>query len=301
MSLRPTLIENRASCARAGRSIVDEMNSTLSLQPYLYRIVSRQQESADVFTLELAPTGGQAIVPFGAGQFNMLYVFGVGEAPISISGDPARPHILIHTTRAVGKVTRAMSRLEPGDMLGVRGPFGTAWPLAEAEGRDVVFVAGGIGLAPLRPAIYHVVANRLRFGRITILYGTRSPGDILFHQDIEKWRSHLDIEVSITVDNADSRWRGNVGFVTQLVGRARFAPDDSVAMICGPEIMMHYTLREFGKQGLRDEDIYVTMERNMQCGVGLCGHCQFGPTFTCTDGPVFRYDRIKHLFTVREI
>lgn len=277
------------------------MNATLSMQPYPYRIVSRQQESADVFTLELAPTGGQAIMPFGAGQFNMLYVYGAGEVPISISGDPALPHRLIHTTRAVGKVTRAMSLLEPGEMLGVRGPFGAAWPLAEAEGRDVIFVAGGIGLAPLRPAIYHVVNNRLRFGRVAILYGTRTPADILFRQDIEAWRSHLDIELFITVDSADRQWRGNVGFVTQLVERTHFDPDDAIAMLCGPEIMMHYTIQELRKQGLREEDIYVTMERNMQCGVGLCGHCQFGPTFICTDGPVFQFSQIKHLLSVREI
>ncbi len=277
------------------------MNATNPMRPLPYQILQRTQETADTFTLELAPLNGEGVAPFAAGQFNMLYLYGAGEVPISVSGDPGRPGILTHTIRSVGRVTQGMSQLQPGDRLGVRGPFGAGWPLLEAEGRDVVIIAGGIGLAPLRPTIYHVIQHRERFGRVIILYGARTPRDILYLNDVQTWRSYLDIEVRVTVDNADEKWRGYVGFVTQLVGRAPFDPDDTLAMICGPEIMMHYTIQELNRRGTPDTSIYVSMERNMQCGVGLCGHCQFGPTFVCRDGPVFRFDQIRRLFTIREL
>lgn len=277
------------------------MSAANPMRPLPYQILQRTQETADTFSLELAPLNGEAIAPFAAGQFNMLYVYGAGEVPISVSGDPGRPTALTHTVRAVGRVTQGMSRLQPGARLGVRGPFGVGWPLLEAEGRDVVIVAGGIGLAPLRPTIYHVIQHRERFGRVIILYGARSPRDILYLSDLQAWRSHLDIELRVTVDNADDKWRGYVGFVTQLVGRAPFDPDDTLAMICGPEVMMHYTIQELNRRGVPDAAIYVSMERNMQCGLGLCGHCQFGPTFVCKDGPVFRFDQIRRLFTIREL
>ena len=272
-----------------------------SLLPRSFRVERVRKETLDTFTLELRPPEVEAPFAFAPGQFNMLYAFGVGEVPISISGDPARPASLVHTTREVGTVTRAMRRLKPGDTLGVRGPFGSGWPVAEARGADVVIVAGGIGLAPLRPALHHVLAARNYYGNVALLYGTRTPADILFRQELQQWHSRFDLQVHVTVDRALGDWKGNVGVVTTLIPRAGFDPQSTVAMVCGPEIMMRFTVLELEKRGVARENIYLSMERNMKCAVGFCGHCQYGPTFICRDGPVFRYDRVAPLLAVREI
>lgn len=268
--------------------------------PVPYRIRGSRRELADTFTVELEPETGDGFA-FRPGQFNMLYVFGVGEVPISISGDPARPEPLVHTVRAVGAVTEAMRAMRPGETIGVRGPFGSAWPVAEAEGDDLVFVAGGLGLAPLRPAIYHALANRRKYGRIVILYGARTPRDILYRRELEKWRGRFDLEVAVTVDSAGSDWAGNVGVVTKLIGGASFDPLHTTAFVCGPEIMMRYSIATLRQQDVAAESIHVSMERNMKCAVGFCGHCQWGPAFICKDGPVFRYADIADLFTIREL
>lgn len=269
--------------------------------PVPYRVQRIRQETNDTFTLHLAPTIGASEFAFAPGQFNMLYVFGVGEIPISISGDPRAPQTLVHTTRAVGAVTRAMRKLKRGAALGVRGPFGSRWPVDRAEGNDVVIVAGGIGLAPLRPALYHLMAAREKYGRVVLLYGARTPDDILFKRELQDWRSHFDLEVYVTVDRATGGWKGNVGVVTTLIPKAPFDPHRSVALICGPEVMMRFTIQELEKRGLRDENIFISLERNMKCAVGFCGHCQFGPTFICKDGPVFRYATIQSFFEKREV
>lgn len=269
--------------------------------PALYRVQRVRHEIPDTFSMELVPEDGSAIPPFATGQFNMLYVFGVGEVPISISGDPDSPTALVHTTRAVGTVSRAMQELRAGDTIGVRGPFGTHWPIEQASGKDVVIVAGGIGLAPLRSTVYQLISRREQYGRVALLYGARTPSDILYRHELERWRARLDLDVYITVDRADESWRGSVGVVTQLVRRAAFDPRNTLALICGPEIMMRYTAAELEKYGLSAESIYVSMERNMKCAVGLCGHCQYGPHFVCKDGPVFQYNCIEHLLVKREI
>jgi NAD(P)H-flavin reductase len=231
----------------------------------------------------------------------MLYVFGVGEAPISISGDPTQPQTLLHTIRAVGTVTRAMQALKRGDTLGVRGPFGSAWPVAEAAGKDVILVAGGLGLAPLRPILYQLLAQRQQYGKVILLYGTRTPTDMLYRRQIEQWRGRLDLEVYVTVSRAPDSWRGNVGVVTRLIPKAPFDPLDTVAMVCGPEVMMRFTIMELLQCGVAEAQIFLSMERNMKCAIGFCGHCQFGPTFVCKDGPVLRYDRIKSWLSGREL
>jgi len=260
-----------------------------------------RRETYDTFTLELEPANGADEFSFGPGQFNMLYVFGVGEVPISISGDPTKPETLMHTVRAVGAVTQAICRLKRGDVLGVRGPFGSHWPVEEAAGNDVVIVAGGIGLAPLRPVIYYLLSNREKYGRIVLVYGARTLQDLLYKVELEKWRGQFDLEVEVTVDTAAVSYRGNVGVVTTLIPRVQFDPLQTVAMVCGPEVMMRFTIRELEARGIGPENIFISMERNMKCAVGSCGHCQFGPTFVCRDGPVFRYDQIQEFFAKREV
>ncbi|MEW5978924.1 MAG: FAD/NAD(P)-binding protein [Acidobacteriota bacterium] len=271
----------------------------MSPQPVQVKRVMR--DTHDTFTLELVPPAGNGLPSFLPGQFNMLYIFGVGEVPISISGDSGVPEVLLHTTREVGVVTRAMRKLKAGDTLGLRGPFGSAWPVADAEGDDVVIVAGGIGLAPLRPVLYWLQARRERYGKVVLLYGTRSPDDILYRKELERWRSQFDLEVIVTVDRAISTWRGNVGVVTSLISRAPFDPLNTTAMVCGPEIMMRHAALELKNRGVPEDRIFVSMERNMKCAVGFCGHCQFGPFFVCKDGPVFPYNRIRDWLSKWEI
>lgn len=269
--------------------------------PRQFRITRFKKETSDTFSMEFEPVSGDGSFHFEPGQFNMLYIFGVGEIPISISGDPTCPEVLTHTTRAVGNVTKAMKNLKVGDTIGVRGPLGKSWPVSEAEGRDVVIATGGIGLAPLRPVIYHIITHRDQFGKVVLLYGTRTPNDLIYRKELSHWRSRLDMEVHITVDRATSSWRGNVGVVTTLIGKAPFNHLKCLAMVCGPEVMMRFTILELQKRGVDAKNIYVSMERNMKCGIGLCGHCQIGPLFVCKDGPVFCYGDIQEIFAKREL
>lgn len=269
--------------------------------PNLYRVRQSRLETHDTFTVELEPTSGSKPFSFDPGQFNMLYVFGVGEVPISISSDPTAQKPLTHTTREVGNVTKAMRKLKRGDVIGVRGPFGSYWPVEQATGKDIVIVAGGIGLAPLRPALYSLIANREKFGKIVLLYGTRSPNDILYTRELKQWRAQFDLDIYVTVDRATGSWRGNVGVVTTLIPKAPFDPLYTVALVCGPEVMMRYTVQALQKRGVDSDRIYVSMERNMKCAQGFCGHCQYGPKFICREGPVFRFDDIEEIFGKREI
>lgn len=271
------------------------------LVPTIGRVRRRRRETADTWTLEIEPVDADRDWAFLPGQFNMLYLFGVGEVAVSLSGDPARTDRLVHTVRAVGPVTAGIDALSTGAAIGLRGPFGTAWPLEEAAGADVVIVAGGLGLAPLRSAIYSLLAARGRYGRIVLLYGTRSPDDVLYRAELERWWQARDIDVQITVDHAVGDWHGNVGVVTPLISRSAFDASNSVAMVCGPEVMMRFAVTAFTNAGLGENAIYLSMERNMKCAVGLCGHCQFGPTFICKDGPVLGCDRVSALLGVREI
>ena len=268
--------------------------------PELYRVGSVRRELSDTVTLELLPMAGKR-PEFVPGQFNMLYAFGVGEVAISMSGDRNENSAFVHTVRDVGAVSGAISRLETGATLGVRGPFGTGWPVAASEGADVVIVAGGLGLAPLRPAIYDVLARRSRYGRVSILFGTRNPQDILYRHELEHWRQRLDVELEVTVDHADADWHGNVGVVPTLISRAAFDPHETVAMVCGPEVMMRFTAAALREAGLPSDRIYLSLERNMKCAIGLCGHCQFGPAFICKDGPVMRHDIVADIFSLREV
>jgi NAD(P)H-flavin reductase len=286
------------------QSTEPSLSATAAADPMLprpYRVKRVAREIAGTFTMALEPADGGDIPPFTPGQFNMLYVFGVGEIPISISGDPTRRTPLVHTTRSVGPVSRAVCALEPGDLIGVRGPFGNCWPVEQAAGRDVVLVAGGIGLAPLRPAMYHMLAHRDQYRQVVLLYGARIPTDMLYRRELERWRSRFDLDVYVTVDRGSASWRGNVGVVTRLIPRSPFDPANAVALVCGPEIMMRFTTAELMKRGMAAEQIFVSLERNMKCAIGQCGHCQLGPLFVCKDGPVFAYSRVRDLIARQEI
>lgn len=263
--------------------------------PEAWTVVDRWQETEDTFSFALRPPVGWSFAP---GQFNMLYSFGRGESAISISGASEKSGTIIHTIRRVGTVTNALAELSPGDGIGVRGPFGTAWPTDEAKGRDLVLVAGGIGLAPLRPTVMAALENREEFRRVILLVGARSPADMLYPDQLRQWQD--EIEVVRTVDHATRDWDAHVGVVTTRLNTAGLDPGNTIAMTCGPEIMMRFTVAELQKIGVPDEQIYVSMERNMKCAVGFCGHCQYGPEFVCKDGPVFRHDRIARWFNLRE-
>ena len=254
--------------------------------PAPWRIEQVRKETADTFTLSLNAMNAVGPLEFAAGQFNMLYLFGVGEVPISISGNPLAPSPLVHTLRAVGGVTKAMAKLKTGDAIGVRGPYGFGWPLEQAVGRDLVIAAGGIGFAPLRSVIYHALARRHDFGEIVLLLGARSPQDICFKGELRRWAARCDLQVHLTVDHVVGRWRGNVGVVTKLIPQARFDPANTIALMCGPEVMMRFTALALQKRGMPFERMFVSLERNMRCAVGFCGHCQFGPTFISTSIPV---------------
>ncbi len=268
--------------------------------PRWYKIQRFRKETKDTFSLDLYPVepNGYAFAP---GQFNMVYLFGIGEVPISISGDPARPAIVTHTIRGVGAVTKAMERLRKGEIVGIRGPFGSSWPVNEAQGMDVAIITGGIGLAPLRPAIYSLLANRERYGKIALLYGARTPSDILYREELSLWRGRFDLDVHVTVDRAPTDWHGNVGVVTRLIAKTSLDWMNTIAMICGPEIMMRFTVMELEQRGVPPDQIYISMERNMKCAIGVCGHCQYGPLFVCKDGPVFQLTKVRELLHRREV
>lgn len=269
--------------------------------PIPFQLRSFRKETHDTFTIDLVSTDDQQRFPFKPGQFNMLYMYGIGEVPISISGDPNEDTKIVHTIRAYGMVTNKMMALKQGDNVGVRGPFGKHWPIEDLAGHDIVIAAGGIGLAPLRPVLYHILSHRGKYGKVTLLYGERTPGDLLYRRQIEQWRGRFDLEILVTVDSAREGWRGNVGVVTTLIPRAQFDPSSTFAMICGPGVMMYYTIRELEQRGLGENQIYISMERNMKCGVGFCGHCQMGPSFVCKDGPVYLLKDVKEWFMRREI
>jgi NAD(P)H-flavin reductase len=266
--------------------------------PLPFQVVAREQDTSDTWTLTLEAMdgGGPSVAP---GQFMMLYVFGIGEVPISVSGPANRPGPVILTIRDVGAVTHAACASEPGTVLGLRGPVGNFWPIEAASGGDVVVVAGGIGLAPLRSTVLHVLGKRSEYGDVSLLYGARTPGDLLYPGQLEEWRSAIDVDV--TVDAAGGDWSGKVGVVPKLIGSASFDPEQTTAFICGPEIMMHYTIEALLERGVAPERIMVSMERDMHCGVGLCGHCQLGPTLICRDGPVYSYAQIEPWLEVREL
>ena len=275
------------------RTLERQAISDNEMIPFPARIAEVRKETHDTFTLEVEPQDGKMLPGFEPGQFSMLYVFGIGELPISISGDPEERGRLVYTVRSVGKTTQALVSLSPGDAVGTRGPYGTHWPVKAARGKDVLIVAGGIGLAPLRPLIYHILRHRADYGRLLILYGARSPRDLIYRKQLDQWARLPDTQVLSTVDYGGVSWHGHVGVVTALFRYVRLQPFHTLAMICGPEVMMRYVVAELEARGLPPGDLYLSMERNMKCGIGFCGHCQYGPHFICKDGPIFPYAKVR--------
>ncbi|MEJ2434497.1 MAG: FAD/NAD(P)-binding protein [Pseudolabrys sp.] len=274
---------------------------TATRVPAEAQVIERVQETSNIVTLRLRfsdPAVHEAF-EFAPGQFNMLYLYGVGEVPISIVSDPTDAHLFDHTIRAVGRVTRSMSTLGAGDRLGVRGPFGRGWPLDAARGRDVLIATGGIGCAPVVSVIHYVMRRRDQFGRVVIMQGVKHSADLIWRRQYEAWAREPDTQVLLAADEAGPAWPWSVGQITALLGDADLDPARTTAMMCGPEGMMIAVLEELRGRGMADDDIWLTMERNMKCAIGECGHCQFGPNFLCRQGPVFSAAEVGHLLGVK--
>lgn len=267
--------------------------------PTFYHVIENTLESEDVFTLKLAHPEGK-LTPFLPGQFNMLYQFGVGESAISISGDPLQPEVLCHTIRAVGPVTHHLKSLKKGEQVGVRGPFGQPWPINNQADKHIMIMGGGIGLAPLRPLIYHYINTPSACKSLTILIGARTPEALLFQAELQHWRQQA--HVHLTVDNIDNQhWADDVGVITHLIPKALVDSKNTLVFMCGPEVMMRFCLNTLLEKQVAAQNIYLSLERNMQCGTGQCGHCLWGPYFVCKDGPIFNYQKIAPLLYVKEL
>lgn len=269
--------------------------------PARYRVAGITRECADSVSLRLEPVG-ERLPPFLPGQFTMLYCRGIGEIAISVSGDPtAGDGLLTQTIRDVGAVSGALCRSRPGDVVGVRGPFGTSWDLDSATGHDLVIVAGGVGLAPLRPVVLGALARRAEFGRVVLIAGARNPQEFLFRDQLAAWADDARMEVTLTVDLPAARWHGQVGFVTEPLARLEVDPGRTIAFLCGPEPMIRFSAKALLGKRVPAAAIRISLERNMKCGVGLCGHCQLGPLLVCRDGPVVDYELAQPLLAAREL
>jgi NAD(P)H-flavin reductase len=270
--------------------------------PWPVTIEDIRPEVPGITTYKLAfndPQVAQAY-RFRPGQFNMLYLPGVGESAISISSNPEQTGVVLHTVRSAGNVTRSLARRKVGDQVGLRGPFGSSWPMEACKGRDVVIATGGVGLSPLRSAIYHIINRRADYGHVFLLYGARTPGDLLYPNEYDAWRE-AGIEVQVTVDIGDQEWRGNMGVVPVLFYRLRLSPAKTSILTCGPEIMIRFVIFEALARRIPSDRIYLSMERNMNCAMGHCGHCQLGPAFICKDGPIFSYRQIEPYMHVEDL
>lgn len=274
------------------------------VNPYLpaeAEVVERIQESPSVFTLRLRLSDARerAAYRFAPGQFNMLYLYGVGEVPISIVSDPRDPEHLMHTIRSVGRVTRGMAALAAGQRIGLRGPYGRGWPLEQAAGRDLLVLTGGLGCAPVVSVINYVLLRRPSYGRLVIIQGVKHAEDLLWRDRYAEWATQPDTQVLLSADHGDPLWPWHVGLVTEVFDQACIDPGRTLVMMCGPEGMMRASIRELSRRGIPEHCLYLSMERNMQCAVGHCGHCQYGASFVCRQGPVYAYPEVKALFDVR--
>lgn len=276
------------------------MSAATALLPEPAEIVEKRSFAPDIhaYRLRLVDPAARPRFDFVPGQFNMVYVPGVGEVAISISSDPDDED-LEHTIRIVGRTTRVIAQLGPGDVLGLRGPYGSGWPLHAARFKDIVVVTGGLGCAPVTGAIDYMFRRRESYGHLTILHGVKKPADLVHRTRFEVWRREPDTTVLLTADQPDRAWRDRSGVVTELFDQIQLDPARTVAFLCGPEVMLHYATSTLHRRGLADDRIFLSLERNMHCAVGICGHCQLGPDFVCKDGPILPYRRVRRFFGVR--
>ena len=270
-------------------------------QPYEAIILERIQEAPDLFTLRLKFTDQeiQDTYEFEPGQFNMLYLYGVGEVPISIVSDPDDSHVIDHTIRVVGRVTRGMTNLKTGDRIGVRGPYGRGWPMLESKQKDIVVVTGGLGCAPVVSVINYIEQRRSEYGHLNIVQGVKHTADFIWSERYDKWREMPGTRVLLAADVGEALWPWHVGPVTSLFDRLEFDPDNVAVMMCGPEGMMRVVCDHMLDKNVSAEQLFLSMERNMQCAIGHCGHCQYGSKFICKDGPVFSFDKVRNLFQTK--
>jgi len=278
--------------------------SSQHINPYVPHeaiILERIQEAPSLFTLRLKFTEQkiQDAYEFEPGQFNMLYLYGVGEIAISIVSDPRDSHIIDHTIRVVGRVTRGMDNLKAGDRIGIRGPYGRGWPMIESKQKDVVIVTGGLGCAPVVSVINYIEQRREEFKRLTIIQGVKHTADFIWKDRYDKWRDLPDTKVLLAADVGEALWPWHIGPVTTLFDQLEFDPDNVCVMMCGPEGMMQVVVDHMLDYRVPASQLYLSMERNMQCAVGHCGHCQYGSKFICKDGPVFSYDKVSDLFNIK--
>jgi sulfhydrogenase subunit gamma (sulfur reductase) len=266
------------------------------------RITARRIETEGIytFTMRFTDAAVRRAYSFKAGQFNMIYAFGVGEVPISIVSDPAEPESLQHTIRVAGRVTSVMGRWRVGDVVGVRGPYGNGWPVEQARGRDVVIVTGGLGCAPVVGLINYIFRRREQYGELHILHGVKTPNDLLYRERFDEWRRAPRTRVYLTTDRPDKSWHYRIGVVTELFDELR-VPPTAIVMMCGPEVMMRMAAHSLREKGIGEESMFLSMERRMECAVGLCGHCQYRERFVCKDGPIFSYAVVKDLFRLSGI
>jgi NAD(P)H-flavin reductase len=273
--------------------------------PYMIhpaRITARRVETQGIYTYTMRLTDPELrrAYRFEAGQFNMLYAFGVGEVPISISSDPAKPELLEHTIRVAGRVTSVMANWKVGDVAGVRGPYGNGWPMDQARGHDVIIITGGLGCAPVAGVINYIFRRRDQYGDLQILHGVKTPNDLLYREQFDAWRREPRTRVYLTADHPDKSWHYRIGVVTNLFDELEVTPS-AMVMMCGPEVMMRYASHALMQKGVADHAIYLSMERRMECAVGLCGHCQFRDHFVCKNGPIFTWRTVRHLFAVSNL
>jgi sulfhydrogenase subunit gamma (sulfur reductase) len=271
-----------------------DQDASSPYQPTLADIVKIEQltDTEKLFTLNL--TGGCEL-GHRAGQFVEVSIFGIGEAPFSVTSPPRRDGVFELCVREAGDVTAALHRLQPGATVGIRGPFGNGFPMQKMKGRDLLFAPGGLGLAPLRSLIKQVLDERDSFGQVTILYGAKNPSELLFKEELAEWEARDDVELHVTVDRSNEAWTGNVGVITTLFPKITVNPRSTIAVTVGPPVMYRFVIMELLSKGIQDGRIFVSLERRMKCGLGKCGHCQVNGAYVCQEGPVFSYARLKEL------
>ena len=267
------------------------------LAPKPARILNITQETSDTktFTLVFTNPADQEAFNYRPGQFVEISVLGVGEAPISITSSPSRKGFLELSIKRVGQLTETIHALSPGSIVGIRGPYGNGFPFEDVSGDNILFVAGGIGLAPLRSLINYVFDNRPDYGDVKILYGSKNSGELVFTEELDRWSGMSETEVLVTVDRGDEHWQGNVGLVTTLIPRIKLTPESYSAFVCGPPVMIPFVIKDLLELGFREDKIISTLENYMKCGVGKCGHCLLGGKYICMEGPVFKYSEMKDL------